>query len=120
MDIQTIVGQNVRTARLAAGLSQWDLVAKLELLPQDHGVDQSYISQLENGRKNPILTTLWCIAQALGVHIERLVTNSSALEISSIMKGNRSTRHWRMQAVHGSTSERRSATHSFFTGSLMY
>jgi transcriptional regulator with XRE-family HTH domain len=71
MDIQQIVGANVRRYRRAAKLSQWDLVARLEAMTD--GVDQAYISHLENGRKNPTLSMLWHIAQALGVTLAQLV-----------------------------------------------
>jgi transcriptional regulator with XRE-family HTH domain len=73
MDIQQTVGANVRRYRRAAKLSQWDLVARLEAITDDLGVDQAYISHLENGRKNPTLTMLWHIARALGVTIAQLV-----------------------------------------------
>jgi transcriptional regulator with XRE-family HTH domain len=73
MDIQQIVGANVRRYRRAAKLSQWDLVARLEAMTDDLGVDQAYISHLENGRKNPTLSMLWHIAQALGVTLAQLV-----------------------------------------------
>lgn len=73
MEIQQIVGANVRRYRKAAGLSQWDLVARLEDMTGNLGVDQSYISHLENGRKNPTLNVLWQIAQALGVPLARIV-----------------------------------------------
>lgn len=55
MEIQLHVGQNVRSARLGVGLSQWALVARLELQSDDHGVNQAYISLLETGnwKKEP-------------------------------------------------------------------
>jgi transcriptional regulator with XRE-family HTH domain len=73
MEIQRQVGENVRKARLAAGLSQWQLVARLEELVPDGGIDQAYISHLENGRKNPTLLSLWYISQALNMKIEALM-----------------------------------------------
>jgi transcriptional regulator with XRE-family HTH domain len=73
MEIQQIVGANVRRYRQAANLSQWELVARLETLTENLGVDQAYISHLENGRKNPNLNLLWLIAQALGVKLSQLV-----------------------------------------------
>jgi transcriptional regulator with XRE-family HTH domain len=73
MDIQTTLARNVRQYRTAAGLSQWQLVAKLEALDPDLGIDQAYVSHLENGRKNPTLTTLCFIAYALGVSVAQLV-----------------------------------------------
>lgn len=72
MDIQQRVGQNVRAARLSAGLSQWELVAKVEALAEDTGFDQSYISGLEAGRRNPTLQTLWLLAQAIGVSLTQI------------------------------------------------
>ncbi|PZO77301.1 MAG: XRE family transcriptional regulator [Mesorhizobium amorphae] len=74
MEIQKRVGKNVRDVRRSAGLSQEGLVAKLELIDQNLGVDQGYISRLESGNHNPTLITLWRIAQALEVPLERLVT----------------------------------------------
>ncbi|MCR6501529.1 helix-turn-helix domain-containing protein [Shinella sp. CPCC 101442] len=82
MEIQRCVGKNVRNARLAAGLSQWDLVARLEVRSHDHGMDQAYISQLENGRRNPTLTTLWLIAQALEVPLTQIVQSESKSDMA--------------------------------------
>ena len=67
MDIHERVGLNVRKARLAAGLSQLDLVARLEITAEDRGISQAYLSELENGKKNPTLATLWAISQAIVV-----------------------------------------------------
>lgn len=73
MDIQQIVGSNVRRHRQAAGLTQWDLVARIETVTTDLSIDQAYISQLENGKKNPTLVVLWHIAQALNVPLSKIV-----------------------------------------------
>lgn len=73
MDIHQRVGLNVRNARLAAGLSQLDLVARLELTAEDRGISQAYLSELENGKKNPTLATLWAISQAIGISVAALV-----------------------------------------------
>ncbi|MCG7392897.1 helix-turn-helix domain-containing protein [Microvirga sp. ACRRW] len=78
MDIQRILAQNVRRHRLAADLSQWQLVERLEALDADLGVDQAYLSHLENGRKNPTLITVACIAKALGVTVAQLVQEPDA------------------------------------------
>lgn len=78
MDIQHQVGRNVRRARQAAKISQWELVARLEATGESLGVDQAYISHLENGRKNPTLVTLWQISQALEISLSELVRNSDA------------------------------------------
>ncbi len=78
MDIQQQIGQNVRRARQAAKISQWELVARLEATGESLGVDQAYISHLENGRKNPTVVTLWQIAQALGVSLSEIVRSADA------------------------------------------
>jgi len=59
MDIRHTVGNNIRELRKAAGLSQEELAARMD-------VDQAYISRLEAGEKNPTILTLWHAAQALG------------------------------------------------------
>lgn len=58
MDIRRIIGENIRARRVAAKLSQEALAAKV-------GVEQSYLSGLEAGRRNPTALTLWHIALAL-------------------------------------------------------
>lgn len=55
-----MVGQNVKRARLAAGLTQ-------EELAERSGFSQQYISELENGRRNPTIVSIYEIGQALGV-----------------------------------------------------
>lgn len=58
MDMRVLVGENVRRLRLSLGLTQEDLAVR-------SGFDQRYISQLESGRRNPTVVTLFEIAQAL-------------------------------------------------------
>jgi transcriptional regulator with XRE-family HTH domain len=57
MDIRRLIGENIRTRRLAAKLSQEAFAAKV-------GVEQSYLSGLESGRRNPTAVTLWHVAVA--------------------------------------------------------
>lgn len=59
-DARRLVGQNVRTLRLAAKISQAELAARM-------GVDRAYVSGLELGNRNPTVVTLWHIARALAV-----------------------------------------------------
>lgn len=73
MRIQEALAKNVRNYRNAAGLSQWQLVERIENLGTETGIDQAYISLLENGKKNPTLISLWFIAQALNVTVAQLV-----------------------------------------------
>lgn len=59
MDMRKLVGRNVRRLRQLAGMTQEDLAAK-------SGFGQQYISDLERGRRNPTILSLYEIAQALG------------------------------------------------------
>jgi transcriptional regulator with XRE-family HTH domain len=60
------VAQNVRQLRLDAGLTLADLAAAA-------GLGKSTLAQLESGRANPSVETLWAIAAALKVPFARLV-----------------------------------------------
>ncbi len=66
MDMRKIVGENVRHARLSAGMTQ-------EMLSERSGFSQQYLSDLERGERNPTIVTIFEIAQALGVSHESLV-----------------------------------------------
>jgi transcriptional regulator with XRE-family HTH domain len=57
-----MVGQNVKRLRIAAGLSQAELAARM-------GVDRAYVSGLELGQRNPTVVTLWHLAKSLGVKL---------------------------------------------------
>ncbi len=60
------LGENIRRIRLGKGMTQGDLCKKLK-------VEASYMSNVENGNKNPTLATIEKIAKALGVLIEELM-----------------------------------------------
>ncbi|MCB2015226.1 MAG: helix-turn-helix transcriptional regulator [Sphingobium sp.] len=66
MDMRKLVGENVKKARIAKGMTQEELAEK-------SGFSQQYISGLESGRRNPTIVTIYEIAQALGVSHEVLV-----------------------------------------------
>lgn len=70
MDMRKLVGANLRNARTASGLTQ-------EELAERSGFSQQYISELENGRRNPTIVSIYELAQALGVTHEELVTSSN-------------------------------------------
>jgi len=70
MDMRILVGLNVRSARLEREMSQGALAEKC-------GFSQQYLSELENGKRNPTIITLFEIAQALGVEVHRLLIPSS-------------------------------------------
>jgi len=60
MDIRRLIGENIKVRRQAAGFSQEALAAKA-------GVEQSYLSGLESGKRNPTAVTLWHISVALRI-----------------------------------------------------
>ena len=60
MDMRKLVGRNVREARLALGMTQ-------ERLADVSGFSQQFISDLERGRRNPNIVSLYEFAQALSV-----------------------------------------------------
>jgi len=60
------LGENLRKLRLKRGMSQGDLAVILN-------VDRAYISNIENGRMNPTLSTLEKIANALEVSSSELL-----------------------------------------------
>lgn len=67
MDMRQLVGRNVRRIRLSKGLTQ-------EQFADSSGFSQQYLSDLERGRRNPTVVTLFELAQALGVeHVELVV-----------------------------------------------
>ena len=72
MDMRRLVGENVRRLRLDRGVTQEELAVK-------SGFGQNYISDLERGRRNPTVVTLWEIAQALGVSPVDLITPDDAV-----------------------------------------
>ena len=59
MDMRKLVGRNVRRLRLAADMTQ-------EQYAERSGFSQQYISDLERGRRNPTVVSLFELAQALG------------------------------------------------------
>lgn len=59
-------GKKIKKLRLAKGLSQSQVAKEL-------GADKSFMSNLENGRKNPTLKTLIKLAKALGVTMDQLM-----------------------------------------------
>jgi len=65
MDIRSQVGINIQKARLAKGWSQ-------EELAHQSGVDRSYLSEVECGRRNIGIVKLEAIANALGIDIREL------------------------------------------------
>ena len=66
MDMRKLVGRNAARLRAAAGLTQEQLAVRA-------GLSQQYISDLERGKLNPTIVTLYELATALGVGPVELV-----------------------------------------------
>lgn len=64
--IYTKLGQNLKKIRAEEKMSQGDIARKL-------GVDRGYISNIENGKKNPTLATIERLANALGISVDELL-----------------------------------------------
>jgi transcriptional regulator with XRE-family HTH domain len=58
MDMRKLVGDNVRHQRTGLNITQ-------EQLAERSGFSQQYLSDLERGRRNPTVVTLFELAQAL-------------------------------------------------------
>lgn len=59
MDMRKLVGRNVRRIRIERSMTQ-------EQFAERSGFSQQYISDLERGRRNPTIVSLYELAQALG------------------------------------------------------
>lgn len=60
MDIRKRLGANVRRLRQARGLSQ-------EAFADEAGIHRTYVSDIERGARNPTITVVERLAEALGV-----------------------------------------------------
>ena len=69
MDIRKVFGANVRVYRLAAGLSQEAVAARM-------GVDRAFVSAIERGLQNVTLLTILQVAESLNVRPADLLVES--------------------------------------------
>ncbi len=70
-DIRVLFGQRVRQLRRAKGLSQESFAAEC-------GLDRTYISGIERGKRNVSLQNIELLADALGVSISDLMAESES------------------------------------------
>jgi len=59
-------GRNLKRIRVGKGISQGDIVRAL-------GIGRGFMSNIENGKANPTLTTIVKLARALGVSAGELL-----------------------------------------------
>lgn len=65
-DISKKLGQNIKRIREQKGMTQGDICRALNL-------DRGYISSIENGKRNPTLSTIKKLADALNVSVDELL-----------------------------------------------
>lgn len=72
MDMRALVGRNFARLRREKNLTQ-------EQVEERSGFSQQYLSDLERGRRNPTIVTLYELAQALGVsHVDLVLPDDEA------------------------------------------
>jgi len=72
MDMRRLVGRNFARLRKEKGFTQ-------ERFAEVSGFTQQYVSDLERGRRNPTVVTLFHLASALGVsHIDLVAPDDEA------------------------------------------
>jgi transcriptional regulator with XRE-family HTH domain len=60
------LGENLKEIRVSKNITQSELAEKL-------GADKSFVSNIENGKTNPTLSTITSLAKALGVSANELL-----------------------------------------------
>jgi len=65
-DLAKKLGENMKKIRLTKQMSPCVICRKL-------GLDRAYVSNVENGKKNPTLLTITKLAKALGVSVDELL-----------------------------------------------
>ena len=66
MDVRERLAANVRRLRKQTGLSQ-------EKFAFEHGIDRTYVSAIERGKRNPTIVVVERFAVALGVDVVELL-----------------------------------------------
>ena len=65
-EISKKLGQNLKKIREQKGMTQGDICRALNL-------DRGYVSSVENGKRNPTLSTLKKLADALKIPVDELL-----------------------------------------------
>jgi transcriptional regulator with XRE-family HTH domain len=60
------LGENLKKIRLSKGITQVSIAKTLD-------VDRSFVSNIENGKTNPTLSTISSLAKVLGVTVSELM-----------------------------------------------
>src|SRR5947209_20288810 len=75
-DLARLVGQRLRAARRERGVAVGALAAAA-------GVGKGSLSEIENGIRNPTLSTLYAVAGALGVPLATLIADQVGARVAS-------------------------------------
>jgi transcriptional regulator with XRE-family HTH domain len=75
-DLARLVGERLRAARRERGLS-------VGALAEAAGVGKGSLSEIENGIRNPTLSTLYAVAGALGVPLATLIADQAGARVAS-------------------------------------
>ena len=75
-DLAQLVGERVRAERQARGLSVGALAAAAH-------VGKGSLSEIENGARNPTMSTLYALAGALGVPLATLIADRPGVRVAS-------------------------------------
>jgi transcriptional regulator with XRE-family HTH domain len=75
-DLARLVGERLRAARRERGLS-------LGALAEAAGIGKGSLSEIENGIRNPTLSTLYALAGALGVPLAALLAGQAGATVAS-------------------------------------
>jgi transcriptional regulator with XRE-family HTH domain len=68
LELLGLLGKRIKELRLERGMSQVDLVAKMQ-----GNIDTTNISRIEAGRTNPTIFSLYRLSEALETSISELV-----------------------------------------------
>jgi len=73
---EKLIGDKIREARKAVGLTQWQLANKIF-------VSESYIALIESNKRNPSTSVLTKIAEALGLTTDHIVFDTASRSADS-------------------------------------
>lgn len=68
LELLELLGKRIKQLRLERGMSQVDLVAKMQ-----GNIDTTNISRIEAGRTNPTIYSLYRLSEALDISMSELV-----------------------------------------------
>ncbi|MBQ8515506.1 MAG: helix-turn-helix transcriptional regulator [Ruminococcus sp.] len=73
---EKLIGDKIREARKAAGLTQWQLANRIF-------VSESYIALIESGKRNPSTSVLTKLAEELGLTTDHIILDTASRSADS-------------------------------------